>query len=193
MISLYLPASSPANNLLADAVIIACGGTRIELGEEARLLSDPYFPRHEEISPELDSALRQLSDFAIRNGEWLRPYTLSMSEKEIWAEGELNSGLIATNDSILTVARRYPKSLIVQLVNFNGLDWHPHWDETHPFPTPCWKVSIRIQMSQRPSQIFWDCPEKTDSPQALDFEYSNGKLTFQVPQINFIGLVTIHD
>ena len=193
VIALYLPASSPANNLLADAVIIACGGTRIELGEEARLLSDPYFPRHEEISPELDSALRQLSDFAIRNGEWLRPYTLSMSEKEIWAEGKLNSGLIATNDSILTVARRYPKSLIVQLVNFNGLDSHPHWDETHAFPTPCWKVSIRIQMSQRPSQIFWDCPEKTDSPQALDFEYSNGKLTFQIPQINFIGLVAIHD
>ncbi len=193
VIALYLPASSPANNLLADAVIIACGGTRIELGEEARLLSDPYFPKHEEISPDLNSALRQLSDFTIRNGERLRPYTLSISEKEIWAEGEQNPEFISTDDSIMTVARRYPNSFIVQLVNFNGLDSQPRWDEAHPFPTPCRRVPVRIQMSQRPSQIFWDCPEKTDSPQALDFEYSNGKLTFQVPQINFIGLVTIHD
>jgi len=193
VIALYLPASSAANNLLADAVIIACGGTRIELGEEVRLLSDPYFPKHEEISPDLYSALRQLSDFTIRNGEWLRPYTLSMSEKEIWVEAELNPEFISTDDSIMTVARRYPKSLIVQLVNFNGLDSHPRWDEAHPFPTPCLKVHIRIQVSQRPSQIFWDCPEKDDRPQALDFEYANGKLTFQVPQINFIGLITIHD
>jgi dextranase len=193
VIALYLPASSPANNLLADAVIIACGGTRIELGEEAHLLSDPYFPKHEEISPDLYSALRQLSDFTIRNGEWLRPYTLSMSEKEIWAGSELNPEFISTDDSIMTVARHYPKTLVVQLVNFNGLDTHPRWDAAHPFPTPCRRVPVRIQMSQRPSQIFWDCPEKTDSPQALDFEYANGKLTFQVPQINFIGLVTIHD
>ncbi|HKG53472.1 MAG TPA: glycoside hydrolase family 66 protein [Anaerolineales bacterium] len=193
VIALYLPADHFANNLLGDAVILACGGTRIELGEEAHLLSDPYFPKHEEISPVLYSALRQLSDFTVRNGEWLRPYSLLMSEKEIWAGGELNPEFISTDDSIMTVARRYPKSLMVQLVNFNGLDSHLRWNEAHPFPTPCWKVSIRIQMSQRPSQIFWDCPEKNDRPQALDFEYANGKLTFQVPQINFIGLISIHD
>ena len=193
VIALYLPANRPANNLLADAVILACGGTRIELGEDARLLSDPYFPKHEEISSDLYSALRQLSDFTIRNGEWLSSYALSDAEKDKWAQSERNPEFISTDDSIMTVARRYPKSLVIQLVNFNGLDPHQPWDEDHPFPTPCRKVSIRIRMSQRPSQIFWDCLERIDGPQELNFEYSNGTLTFQIPQINFIGLVAIHD
>ncbi|HEY3474796.1 MAG TPA: glycoside hydrolase family 66 protein [Anaerolineales bacterium] len=193
VIALYLPASRPANNLLADAVILACGGTRIELGEEVRLLSDPYFPKHEEISPGLYSALRQFSDFAVRNGEWLRPYALTAPEKELWAMSELNPAFISAEDFIMAVARRHAESLIVQLVNFNGLNAHQRWDELHAAPIPCRNVSVNIQMPQRPQQVFWDCPEHIEGAQALRFEYSNGALTFQIPQINFIGLVVIHE
>src|SRR5258706_11070315 len=193
VIAHYLPASRPANNLLADAVIVACGGTRIEMGEDARLLSDPYFPKYEEISPELYSALRQLSDFTVRNGEWLSSYTLSDVEKNNWAEGELNPEFISTGDSMMTVMRRHPKSLSVQLVNFDGLDLHQHWDEEHAAPTPFQNISIKIQIDNRPSQIFWDCPELTDGPEALDFEYTDETLTFQIPQIIYIGLVAIYD
>jgi dextranase len=193
VIALYLPASRPANNLLADAVIIACGGTRIELGEEARLLSDPYFPKHEEISAALYSTLRQLSDFTVRNGEWLRPYNLSKGEKEFWAKSDLNPEFISTEEALWTVVRNYPKSFVVQLVNFTGLDPHQRWDEVHAASTLCQDVSIEIQLSRRPTQIFWDCPELTKGPQALDFEYSNEVLKFQVPQIHLIGLVAIYE
>lgn len=193
VIALYLPANRPANNLLADAVILACGGSRIELGEDARLLSDPYFPKHEKISSNLYRDLRKLSDFSVRSGEWLRPYTLSAPEKEVWAEGELNPNFIFTDDSIWNVARRHPKSLIVQLVNFTGLDPHQRWDEAHAVSTPCQDVALSIQMPKRPTQISWDCPEQIQGPQTLNFEYSNGILTFQIPQINYIGLVAIHD
>jgi len=193
VIALYLPADRPANNLLADAVIIACGGTRIELGEEARLLSDPYFPRHEEISSSLYSELRKLSDFIVRDGEWLRPYTLSETEKKAWAEGELDPGVIASNPFIMTVARWHANSLALQLVNFNGLDLQPCWDEAHAPPTPYRNVSISIQFPGRPAQVLWDCPEKTDGLQALDFEFSSEVLTFHIPHLNFIGLVLIHD
>ena len=193
VIALYLPASQPANNLLADAVILACGGIRIELGEETRLLSDPYFPKHEEISPELYTELRKLSDFAVRNGEWLRPYILSATEKEVWAKGELNPKFVSLNSSIWTVVRRYPKSLVVHLVNFSGLDSHQRWDEAHVPPTPFRNVSINIQISQRPRQVFWDSPERVEGTQSLAFEYLNETLTFQIPQINFIGLVAIYE
>ncbi len=193
VIALYLLASRPANNLLADAVILTCGGTRIELGEETRLLSDPYFPKHEEILPDLQTALRRLSDFLVRNGEWLRPYALSEAEKEKWAEDALNPKYISTSDSIMTVMRNFPKKMILHLVNFTDLGSHPRWDEDHAAPTPCQNVSISIQRSQSPTQIFWDSPEQTKGLQALNFEYSNRILTFQIPQINFIGLVVIHD
>ena len=193
VIALYLPADRPANNLLADAVILACGGTRIELGEDARLLSDPYFPKYEEISSDLYSELRRLSDFTVRNGEWLRPYTLSAAEREIWSHGELNPKFISTDNCIWAVARSYPKKMVLQLVNFTNLDPHQRWDEVHVSPAPRQNISIRIQVPQRPAQIFWDCPEQINGPQLLNFEHSNGILTFQIPQINFIGLVTIHE
>jgi len=93
----------------------------------------------------------------------------------------------------MTVARRYPKSLVVQVVNFSGLDPQQRWDETHAAPIPRQDISIKIQILQRPTQIFLDCPEQTDGPQVLKFEHSNGTLTFQIPQINFIGLVAIHE
>jgi dextranase len=193
VIALYLPANRPANNLLADSVISACGGTRIELGEQTRLLSDPYFPKHEEISPDLQNELRRRSDFMVRNGEWLRPYILSEAAKENWATGELNPDYISTSDSIMTVTRNVPKKMILHLVNFTNLGSHPRWDEDHAAPTPCQNVSISIQRSQSPTQIFWDSPEQTKGLRTLNFECSSGTLSFQIPQINFTGLVLIHD
>jgi dextranase len=193
VIALYLPASRPANNLLADAVILACGGTRIELGEEARLLSDPYFPKHEEILAELESEIRKLYDYAVRNGEWLRPYTLSGAAKETWVEGELNPSFISTDDSIWTVARKYPELLVLQLVNLSELDPHQRWDEEHALPKPYENIVLRIEMYQRPSQIFWDAPENLAGPQPLTFEYDSRLLTFQIPHIHLTGLVVIYE
>lgn len=193
VIALYLPANRPANHLLADAVILACGGMRIELGENARLLSDPYFPKHEETSPELQSELRRLTDFAVRNGEWLRPYTLSTEEKAAWAEGEWNPTFISTSESLMTVVRRHGASMIVQFVNFSGLDPHQRWNALHAPPALCRKLSIQVRMAHRPSQILWDCPERIGGLQALAFEYANGTLTFHIPQIHFIGAVLIHE
>jgi dextranase len=192
VIALYLPSNRTTNNLFADAVIIACGGTRIELGEDARLLSDPYFPRNEEISPELFSKLRKNSDFMVRNGEWLRPINLSDAEREVWSQAELNPGFISSYASIWTVARRYPKNTVIQLVNFTGIDAHQRWDETHATPIPCEEVMLRIQISHRPTQVLWDCPE-IDIHQEVRFEYSDGSLTVKIPKINFIGLIAIHE
>jgi dextranase len=191
--ALYLPASRPANNVLADAVILACGGTRIELGEDARLLSDPYFPKHEETSTELQTELRELSEFAVRNGEWLRPYNLSASAREVWSRGELNPEFISTDRSLWSVVWTYPEALVIQLVNFSGLDPHQRWDESHSAPLLCRDVSLKIQLPQQPQQVLWDCPERRSGLDALPFGYANGSITFQIPQINFIGLVVIHE
>ncbi|MGE5378260.1 MAG: glycoside hydrolase family 66 protein [Bacteroidota bacterium] len=193
VIALYLPAGRPANNLLADAVILACGGTRIELGEDARLLSDPYFPKHEEIAPALLSELRKLSDYMVRNGEWLRPYTLSEADREKWSQAELNPAFIFTDPSMWAVARSYPAATIIQLINFTNLPPHQRWDEGHDAPAPCEDVEVRIQVPERPAQVLWDCPERSDGPQELDFTYAEGLLTLKIPKIYFTGLIAVHE
>ena len=193
VIALYIPADRPANNLLADAVILACGGTRIELGEEARLLSDPYFPKHEAIPPDLRAGLRRLADFVVRDGEWLRTYALSAEEKGTWSESELDPAAITVGAPLTTVARRFPGFLVLTLVNFAALDSHQRWDEAHQAPTPSSDVSIKIQMPKRPARVFWDCPEAADGPRSLWFDHSEGILTIEIPQISLIGLVAIYD
>jgi dextranase len=193
VIALYLPASRPANNLLADAVILACGGTRIELGEDGRLLSDPYFPKHEEIPPDINSEMRRLSDFAVRNGEWVRPYTLPPAGRELWSRGEWNPPSISIEESLWTVVRRYPQTLSFQLVNFSGLDPHQPWDEFHTAPIIRENVTVKVQVTERPSYVIWDAPEQTRGPLELSFDYKDGMIIFQIPKIHFIGLITIHE
>ncbi len=129
----------------------------------------------------------------MRNGEWLRPYTLSGAEKEIWAESELNPGFISTDESIWTVARKHPELLVVQLVNLSGLNSHQRWDEEHVFPSACKSLFVRVEMEHSPSHIFWDAPENSEGPQPLSFEHNSGILTFQIPPIYLTGLVAIYE
>ena len=193
VIALYLPADRPENILLANALILACGGMRIELGEQARLLADPYFPRHQQIPPNLFSAMRKFYDFAIRNGERLRCYSLSSSEREQWADGELNPDFVRVCDSIWSVVRHHPKALAIHFVNFTGLNMALQWDEAHPAPTACQNVLVRLQTSRRPDRVLWDCPERSEGLQVLDFEFLNGELHFTLPQLNNMGLISIHE
>jgi len=192
VIALYLPADRPENILLANALILSCGGLRIELGEQARLLVDPYFPRHQQIGPNLLATMRRFYDFVVRNGEWLRPYNLSSSERERWAEGYSKPDFVKVSDSIWSVIRRHAEALVIHFVNFTGLNVDPQWDETHPAPTACQNVPVRVQTSRRPDRVLWDCPERSDGPQVLNFEFSNAELRFTVPQLNYVGLVYIH-
>jgi hypothetical protein len=134
-----------------------------------------------------------MSDFMVRNGEWLRPYSLSSDKQESWSQAELNPAFISTDGSVWTVVRSYPRTMVIQLINFTSLDSHQRWDEAHDAPVPCEEVVVRIQISKRPAQVLWDCPEQIDGPQAMDFEYSDGSFAVKIPQIHFTGLIAVHE
>ncbi len=93
----------------------------------------------------------------------------------------------------MTLARHHPRVLVIQMVNFSSLDSHQQWDVIHTAPTPRQNVLATIQISKQPVQVFWDCPELLEGPLAIDFEYSNGVLTFHIPKINYTGLVAIYE
>jgi hypothetical protein len=112
---------------------------------------------------------------------------------ERWSEGVLNASFISTDESIMTVVRQQPKMLVLQMVNFTDLDSDQQWDVVHTPPTPRQNIPVKMQMVQKPTQVFWDGPEQIEGPQSISFEYSNGVLTFHVPQIIFTGLVAIYE
>jgi dextranase len=192
VIALYLPAERPGNILLADALILACGGTRIELGEQSRLLADPYFPRHQPISEGLLNKLRSTYDYAVRNGEWLMPYALTGSRREEWAQGVSEPGFIELPASIWAVARRVAQGITVQFVNFSGLDENLRWDEEHPAPAACREIPVRVQLKARPERVSWDSPEESCAARSLPFTYENGELRLTIPSLHYTGLIHIH-
>jgi dextranase len=192
VIALYLPSDRPANVLLADAVILACGGMRIELGEGVRLLADPYFPKHQAIDDGLRADLRRFYDFAVRSGEWLKAYHLSGADLQAWSNAELDQEFISGVASVWSVRRTLPEGEVLSLINLTGLE-NPRWDQPHTAPRPCKNLKVRIPCSRPPAQVFWSCPEQADDPQPLAFEHRGETLHLEIPLIHYSGLVTIHD
>jgi len=194
VIALYLPASQPENVLLVDALITACAGTRIELGETVRLLADPYFPKHQEISPELKANLLKHYDFMARFGEWLQAYTLSAGEREIWAQGELQPVYVQTDAQVWSIARRRPDGLQLNLVNLNGLDQNLSWDAAHEAPLPVENLVVRVRLAKKPARIYWACAEMAEQPPLeLNFDFEDGEVTFNIPSLQLSGVIFIHE
>jgi dextranase len=192
VIALYLPADRPANVLLADAVILACGGTRIELGEGTRLLADPYFPKHQAIGDELRAELRRFYDYMVRCGEWIRAYQLPEAERTSWAIAELDTEFVTRGGTLWAVRRALPRGAVLSLVNLSGLETL-RWDTAHPTPSLCRNLDVGLRYPHRPSRILWSCPERETGPQPLDFEFSQGSIRLTLPEIHYTGLITIHD
>lgn len=180
-IALYLPADRPANVLLADALILANGGGRIELGEGLRLLADPYFPKHQAIPPELAAGLRRLYDFAVRYGEWVGPQAQAAPEVRVEA-----------GPAAWSIARRNGEWLALHLVNRLGLGDTPGWDRAHSLPQPQADLAVTVELDACPRRVLWTCPERpADLPVALDFEYSNGRLAFRLPALELWGVAAL--
>lgn len=193
VIALYLPADRPENVMQANAIIAACGGTRIELGENNRLLTDPYFPKHQAISPELENDLSHYYDYLVEYGEWMQSYSIRTDERQIWAQARFKPEEIIIDQAIWAVARQYPNGLAVNLVNFNGLEPEQTWDKPHASPSDCREVTVRIKAGKRPEKILWAYPEQTEGPETLNFDYENEHITFRLPSLKLLGVIFIHD
>jgi dextranase len=192
VIALYLPAEQITNILIVNAILLACGGTRIELGENTRLLADPYFPKHQAITEELRRELRRFYDYAVRNGEWLYSYSLPEEQRKTWAKAEFNSRRVTLNETVWCVLRQRPDGLSITLINLNGIE-NPCWDSPQPAPIPLTELPILVECAKEPHQVWWTCPEQEFSPQALDFSYQNRKLHITIPKFRYTGVIFIHD
>jgi dextranase len=180
IIALYLPADRPANNLLADAVILAAGGTRIEIGEAARLLADPYFPKHQAIPPDLYRALRRYASFAVRYAAFLGPQA-----------GEADDITLELPPEVLAIPRRNGQWLSIPLVNLGGLG-EPAWDQPHPAPQPVRDLQIRVVGARNLRAVWWASPDLND-PTLLpaDWQEEGAVLTITTPRLEIFTLIAI--
>ena len=180
VIALYIPAERMLNNMLADALILCAGGTRIVIGEDARLLSDPYFPKHEEMPPALLAAMSKHQDLMVWYEEWFGPLVDEADGGEISAPAELTC-----------FYRRSGDKGSIGLVHLPAnAGWK--WNEAMAWPTPVANIELTVTSATAPKQVMLVNP-MGDSllPQQVDFTYSDQKLLIRIPGIDLWGLVLL--
>lgn len=172
VIALYLHAINPINNLLADAMIFSAGGTRIELGENGRLLSDPYFPKHEAMDTSLSEHLRRQVELIIRYEEWISP--LIEESSFIPVRGP---------QGIEYFFRRTAKGYSLSQVNL-GSSQPLHWNEEHPQPEIKREFALELQLDEPIERVWLVSPDHASlSPVPLEFKSISNKIIVKVPSL----------
>ena len=81
---------------LVMATVFAAGATQLLLGEDGAALTDPYYPRHHELSPAALEAIVPWYDFAVRYGDLLYdPAALDVTE---FYTGGINGDVVVETD-----------------------------------------------------------------------------------------------
>ncbi|GAB3459141.1 glycoside hydrolase family 66 protein [Massilia terrae] len=106
--------------LLTEATVLAAGGSRLELGDDGRMLCSDYFPnRALAMSPALKAALQRYYDFAVayenllRDGQAAAAGTVSIAGQAVSADGQ--------KDTVWAFAKADARYETINLVNLKGL------------------------------------------------------------------------
>ncbi len=180
VLALYIPAKRTANICLSNAVILAAGGTRIEIGENARYLSDPYFPKHQKMSPSLYNHLRRYYDFAVAYREWLQPSGQSVHQKKISAPKDV---LVLTNDK--------GKKKIIHLINFNKID-EKRWDRHHSAPDILRDFQVEIPSLGRVKSVSLASPDnRSPYSKSAHFSQTIDTIKIDIPRLKYWTMIII--
>jgi hypothetical protein len=143
-------------------------------------LADPYFPKHEGLSQELEAILRRYYDFAVRYVEFLGPSVEDDDEMEL-----------SLPEGITGIARKAHGWMIVHLINTRGLG-ERRWDKGHAPPNPLYPCSITLSISEKIQQIFWASPDTEDlSLKPAEWRFESPRLDVTIPQMEFMTTIAI--
>ncbi|HCW50689.1 MAG TPA: hypothetical protein DGR79_01275 [Clostridiales bacterium] len=194
----YIPPEFEPSVLLTDAVIFACGGFHLELGEGAGMLRGPYFPDYQALSPELEADLRRYYDFAVRYQELL--YSADLEERDL-SHGGVEVEGVRTGDKgyfnvVWAMVRENPRYQVTHLINLLGLqsaEWNAPRREP---PDPLGSVRVRIASPVEPVRVFVLSPDRDAArtgagagAQAVPFSYEDGVVTLTLPGLEYWDMV----
>lgn len=180
VIAAYIPAKHEANVRLADAVIFANGGTRIELGEGKRLLTDPYFPKHENLSPDLENALLNYHNFLVCYGDLIGPSQKRSRDIPISAPVGIVS-TVCLQEGLISIC----------LINQNGIK-KLHWDQAHSQPDIQEYYEIEITTPLKIRAARWGSPDQPDwklSP--IEWVQESGVCRVKIPHLDYWGTLVL--
>ncbi len=174
VVALYLPPDRLVNIRLANALILSSGATRIEIGENERLLSDPYFPKHGAMDARLKQTLRAYADFSVRYSDLLGPWSKDVVEfQPLLPQG------------IWSAVRSSGNWIVINLINLRGIE-DPHWTVSHPEPHPINDFALELDLSKEIVEIYAGSPDDSDMALApISWEQTEYGLRALVPRLEF--------
>lgn len=175
VVALYLPADRPANVATLDAVLTAAGAWRIEIGENGRLLTDPYFPNHQAVPAPLATQICQANNFAVRYLELCGPPAHHTNIVEV----TVPTGMIA-------VPRNSSQHIAISLVNIAHPD--TRWDQPHPPPLCRENVALAIHGAAGLDHVWYATPQHP-APALLPVFGQPGSQRIVIPRLDLNGVV----
>lgn len=161
VIAAYVDAKEEATVRLLDAIIFAHGATHIELGEGNALLTDPYFPKFERVSPTLWQELVAYYDCIVRYKEWLyAPRVVLPANERVLLDGEA-AGHRPTPGRVHSILYRLEgeSQYVLSLINLKYTDT-VDWRAPQPTPEPIEGVSVAVTVGHEPEQVLLVSPDK---------------------------------
>jgi dextranase len=147
--------------LLTDAVIMAAGGTHLELGDTG-MLGKEYFPnKNLQVSTDLDERLKQYYDFQTAYQNWLmdgvRPIDLVVRG--------VSGGTVTEQPqagAIWAFARQARGAQMVHFINLSGnktTDWRDDFANNVTMPNKKSNIKIKLQTSVQPGRALVMSPD----------------------------------
>ncbi|HSM58190.1 MAG TPA: glycoside hydrolase family 66 protein [Candidatus Sulfomarinibacteraceae bacterium] len=195
VLAAYIDPAWEHNVRLMDAIIFASGGGHIELGEQAALLADPYFPKHRPMSPALAEAVRGLYDFAVRYQDVIGPRTQNATPayaRRITVDGA-SSNPSQRKNKVWPIVRERDDFTAISLINLRDVG-QVRWDQEVPAaPARLGPTTVRLAQVEREVAAVWlATPDGNDiAPQPLAHEFQNATLTFTMPSLAYWNLIII--
>lgn len=193
VLAAYTPkGSSKPTILLLDAVIFANQGFHIELGEGNSILTDPYFPRYEELPKDTVEALRNYYGHITRYEEYMYGSDVERSEAVATIINHPYSIVPQAGKIYVIDYRRVrdgePTELISHFINFKGVNnmaWNTRWQLV---PTELKDVEVKVPLPERKmvTAVYLASPDDGDGdPIKLSYNVENGYVQFVVPSLRY--------
>jgi dextranase len=194
VLAAYLDPAYEVNVLLMDAVIFASGGGHLELGENARILTDPYFPNYKVPSDELLENLQRYYDFAVRYQNVIGPAAspVNIFANQMVAIDGVNTVPHTPTDKVMPIVRENDRYTAVSLINLLGLE-HGHWRDKVSAPEVLLDVDVTIPAAGREAAQVWVAsPDQADlSLQAISFQQTDDEIALTLPSLAYWTMILI--
>lgn len=181
--------------LLTGASVFAAGGSRLELGDDTRMLTKEYFPNKNVVmSEDLKARERKYYDFIVAYENLLRDGQIN-SNNEIEVKGYENSSTGEAN-KIWTYGKKDANYDVIQMINFLGVSditWRAA-DGLKSKPTKIQNFNMKYYVTQDIQGVYLASPDTYDcKSQNLQFTKGSDEkgnyIEFTVPSLEYWNMI----